>query len=129
MKERKEKKEEDKKSEHLNITVKGQDGSEVYFKVQKSKPFQSVMDAYCRKIGADIGATRFLFDGKQIKGTQTPEDLGMEDEDEITAMVLFCFECDALVLLLRRPPQLGSSHCSWFLESTNFLRHVTFAFC
>jgi len=45
------------------------------------------MKAYCSKIGADLESVRFLFDGARIQGTQTPQDLDMEDDDEIDAMV------------------------------------------
>mmetsp|Transcript_1100 Transcript_1100/g.1531 ORF Transcript_1100/g.1531 Transcript_1100/m.1531 type:complete len:93 (-) Transcript_1100:208-486(-) len=73
--------------EHLNLKVKSQDGNEVFFKVKKTTTFKRVMEAYCGKVGADMGAVRFLFDGNRISPEQTPADLGMEDEDEIDAMV------------------------------------------
>jgi len=74
-------------TEHLNLKVKSGDGNEVYFKVKKSTVFSKVMAAYCKKVGAEPDSVRFLFDGVRIQGSQTPEELQMEDEDVIDAMV------------------------------------------
>jgi len=75
------------KGDHLNLKVKSQDGNEIYFKVKKTTQFRKVMTAYCRKVGADFDSVRFLFDGTRIRPDQTPQELDMEDEDEIDAMV------------------------------------------
>ena len=45
------------------------------------------MDAYCARVGKEAGSIRFLFDGDRIAPDATPNELGMEDEDEIDAMV------------------------------------------
>eukprot|EP01084_Bolivina_argentea_P105258 188435_1 len=73
--------------EHLNLKVKAQDGTEVYFKVKKTTKLKKLMDAYCARVGKEPGSIRFLFDGDRIAPESTPLDLGMEDEDEIDAMV------------------------------------------
>jgi len=78
---------ENKSGDHLSLKVKSQDGNEVYFKVKKTTSFSKVMNAYCKKVGADPEQVRFLFDGQRLRQDQTPQDLGMEDEDEIDAMV------------------------------------------
>ena len=78
--------------EHLNLKVKAQDGTEVYFKVKKTTKLKKLMDAYCARVGKEAGSIRFLFDGDRIAPDSTPNDLGMEDEDEIDAMVEVC--CD-----------------------------------
>lgn len=49
------------------------------------------MDAYCARVGKEAGSIRFLFDGDRIAPDSTPNDLGMEDEDEIDAMVEVCY--------------------------------------
>lgn len=67
--------------------MKSQDGNEVYFKVKRTTEFRKVMNAYCKKVGADPDSVRFLFDGVRIRPEQTPADLNMEDEDEIDAMI------------------------------------------
>merc|ERR1711933_558302 len=73
--------------EHLNLKVKAQDGTEVYFKVKETTKLKKLMDAYCARVGKEAGSIRFLFDGDRIAPDSTPNDLGMEDEDEIDAMV------------------------------------------
>eukprot|EP01084_Bolivina_argentea_P232537 391917_1 len=73
--------------EHLNLKVKAQDGTEVYFKVKKTTKLKKLMDAYCARVGKEAGSIRFLFDGDRIAPDSTPNELNMEDEDEIDAMV------------------------------------------
>jgi len=74
-------------SVHLNLKVKSQDGNEVYFKVKKTTQLGKLMNAYCSRVGKDMSTVRFLFDGERIQPEATPEQLDMEDEDEIDAMV------------------------------------------
>jgi len=74
-------------SEHINIKVKSQDGNEIYFKVRRTTAFKEIMLAYCRKTGADVDSVRFLFDGTRIRPEQTPDQLDMEDEDEVDALI------------------------------------------
>eukprot|EP00475_Leptophrys_vorax_P033703 TRINITY_DN5341_c0_g1_i1.p1 TRINITY_DN5341_c0_g1~~TRINITY_DN5341_c0_g1_i1.p1 ORF type:complete len:113 (-),score=42.97 TRINITY_DN5341_c0_g1_i1:182-520(-) len=74
-------------SEHLNLKVKSQDGSSVYFKVKKTTQLRKLMEAYCKRVGKETSEVRFLFDGQRIEGDQTPQELEMEDDDEIDAMV------------------------------------------
>lgn len=63
----------------------------VYFKVKKTTKLKKLMDAYCARVGKEAGSIRFLFDGDRIAPDSTPNDLGMEDEDEIDAMVEVCW--------------------------------------
>merc|ERR1719200_79426 len=72
-------------SVHLNLKVKSQDGNEVYFKVKKTTQLGKLMNAYCSRVGKDMSTVRFLFDGERIQNEATPEQLDMEDEDEIDA--------------------------------------------
>jgi small ubiquitin-related modifier len=69
--------------EQLSLKVKGQDGNEVYFKVKRTTQFSKIMNAYCKKIGAESDSVRFLFDGNRLRADQTPGDLEMEDEGNI----------------------------------------------
>jgi len=41
------------------------------------------MEAYCSRQGKSMQSIRFLFDGERINADQTPNDLGMDDEDTI----------------------------------------------
>ena len=45
------------------------------------------MNAYCSRQNLDQGQMVFLYDGERISPENTPEQLGMEDNDEIDAMI------------------------------------------
>lgn len=75
------------KEEQINLKVKTQDGNAVFFKVKKTTSFKKLMDAYCKRTGVDPASVRFLFDGVRLQPDETPLDVGIEDEDEIDAMV------------------------------------------
>ena len=72
---------------HINIKVKGQDGTEIYFKIKRTTQLKKLMDAYCSRQGIQANMCRFIFDGERIKDDDTPESLEMENGDEIDAMV------------------------------------------
>jgi small ubiquitin-related modifier len=76
-----------KTTTHLNLKVKAQDGTEIFFKVKPTTKFGKLMDAYCGRVGVDATSVRFLFDGERLTREQTPGELDMEDEDEIDAMI------------------------------------------
>merc|ERR1711933_57865 len=73
-------------SEHLNIKVK-QDDSEIVFKIKKSTPLKKLMSAYCQRNSLDQSQIVFLYEGQRIVAENTPDALGMEDGDEIDAMI------------------------------------------
>ncbi|KAL3508450.1 hypothetical protein ACH5RR_027851 [Cinchona calisaya] len=81
--------EEDKKptDQHINLKVKGQDGSEVFFRIKRSTQLKKLINAYCERQSVDLASMAFLFDGRCIQGEQTPDQLEMEDGDEIDAML------------------------------------------
>ena len=71
------------KDESLNIRLhKVPEGDETFFKVKTTTKLQRVFDAYAtaRYPGRDL---RFLLDGERLRGDQTPEDVDMEDGDQI----------------------------------------------
>lgn len=61
--------------QHLNLKVKAQDGTEVFFKVKKTTPFRKLMEAYCQRQGVPANSYRFLFDGERLRAEQTPADV------------------------------------------------------
>ena len=73
--------------EQLNIKVKAQDGTEIFFKIKKSTQLKKLMDAYCQRQGFSANQCRFIFDGERIKDDDTPTNLEMENGDEIDVMV------------------------------------------
>ena len=61
-----------KDSEHINIKVKSQDGSEIFFKIKKTTQLKKLMDAYSQRQGLAANSCRFIFDGERVKDTDTP---------------------------------------------------------
>lgn len=45
------------------------------------------MNAYCDRQSVDFNSIAFLFDGRRLRAEQTPDELEMEDGDEIDAML------------------------------------------
>lgn len=73
--------------QQVSLKVVNADGAEMFFKIKKGTLLKKLIDAYCKKQGITRASVRFLFDGSPIDEGKTPEDLGMEDDDVIDAMV------------------------------------------
>ncbi|KAB2636571.1 small ubiquitin-related modifier 1-like [Pyrus ussuriensis x Pyrus communis] len=82
-----EKKPLDQSAAHINLKVKGQDGNEVFFRIKHTTQLKKLMTAYCDRQSVDLNSVAFLFDGRRLRPEQTPEELEMEDGDEIDAML------------------------------------------
>ncbi|CAL5390398.1 unnamed protein product [Camellia sinensis] len=76
-------------SAHINLKVKGQskDGNEVFFRIKRSTQLKKLMNAYCDRQSVEFNSIAFLFDGRRLRAEQTPDELEMEDGDEIDAML------------------------------------------
>ncbi|KAG6499429.1 small ubiquitin-related modifier 2-like [Zingiber officinale] len=72
---------------HINLKVKRQDEKEVFFRIKRSTQLQKLMKAYCDRESVHINYFVFLFDGRKLRGEQTPNELEMEEGDEINAML------------------------------------------
>ncbi|VDN98460.1 unnamed protein product [Rodentolepis nana] len=73
----------DKSSEPINLTVHGQDGSIIHFKIKKSTPFKKLMTAYCHRLGYTLNNVRFTCDGEHINQDDTPESMDIDNNDTI----------------------------------------------
>lgn len=73
--------------QQVSLKVVNADGAEMFFKIKKGTQLKKLIDAYCKKQGITRASVRFLFDGSPVDESKTPEDLGMEDDDVIDAMV------------------------------------------
>ncbi|GJW80188.1 ubiquitin-like protein SMT3 [Tanacetum coccineum] len=73
--------------DHINLKVKGQDGNEVFFRIKRSTQLKKLMNAYCDRQSVEINSIAFLFDGRRLRAEQTPDELEMEEGDEIDAML------------------------------------------
>uniref|UniRef100_A0A2C9W982 Small ubiquitin-related modifier n=1 Tax=Manihot esculenta TaxID=3983 RepID=A0A2C9W982_MANES len=69
------------------ISRAGHDGNEVFFRIKRSTQLKKLMNAYCDRQSVEMNSIAFLFDGRRLRGEQTPDELEMEDGDEIDAML------------------------------------------
>lgn len=74
-------------AQQISLKVVNADGAEMFFRIRRGTLLKKLIDAYCKKQGISRGSVRFLFDGAPIDESKSPEDLGMEDDDVIDAMV------------------------------------------
>eukprot|EP00919_Chromeraceae_sp_WS-2016_P022608 GHVR01053681.1.p1 GENE.GHVR01053681.1~~GHVR01053681.1.p1 ORF type:complete len:101 (+),score=26.98 GHVR01053681.1:69-371(+) len=74
-------------SEHLNLKVKATDGNEVHFRIKRTTKLEKLMTAYCTRLGQNIDAVRFMFDGDHVRKEQSPNDIGLDDGDVLDAML------------------------------------------
>ncbi|KAJ1395809.1 Ubiquitin-like domain superfamily [Sesbania bispinosa] len=73
--------------EQIDLKVTGQDGLETFYRIKRSTQLRKLMNAYCEEKSVDFNAIVFLFDGRRLRGEQTPDELEMNDGDEIDAML------------------------------------------
>lgn len=73
--------------ECFEISVKSQDGNEIRFKIRPTSRFGKVVDAYCKRSGVERDTVRFLFDGQRLEEDKTIGEIGLQDGDEVDAMV------------------------------------------
>eukprot|EP01046_Picozoa_sp_COSAG06_P033158 COSAG06_NODE_3365_length_5449_cov_2.510280_6_plen_167_part_00 len=71
----------------MSISVRGQDGTQLYFKIKRRSPLKMPLDVYSQRQGGTPSAYRFFFDGVRIFETQTPASLEMESDDVIEAVL------------------------------------------
>ncbi|KAF8364587.1 hypothetical protein HHK36_033442 [Tetracentron sinense] len=64
-----------------------EDGNEVFFRIKRVTQLRKLMTAYCDRQSVEFNSIAFLFDGRRLRGEQTPDELEMEDGDEIDAML------------------------------------------
>ena len=74
-------------NQEINIKVKDQRGTAICFKMKRSIKLKKLMQTYCARNGYPQNSVRFLYEGEEIRETDTPERLKMEDGDMIETMV------------------------------------------
>ncbi|KAB1202601.1 Small ubiquitin-related modifier 2 [Morella rubra] len=70
----------------INLKVNSKAGYHVLFRIKRSTQLKKLMNAYCDRLSMERHAIVFLFDGRLLREEETPDELGMEDGDEIDAM-------------------------------------------
>ena len=72
----------------IHLKVRSQDDDEVFFKIKRSTQLKKLMDKYCERQGiSNINNVRFLFDGERLVETNTPDELQMQNGDEIDVVI------------------------------------------
>nr|XP_009780672.1 PREDICTED: small ubiquitin-related modifier 1-like [Nicotiana sylvestris] len=72
----------------LNLRIKSQDGSFVYFKVKPTSVMKEIFKSYAKsKQILEYKTFRFLFNGKRLYSKKTVNESGLKDDDEIDAMM------------------------------------------
>ncbi len=71
----------------ISIRVIGQDGGEVFFKVRSNVRVGKIFAAYCNRKAVAQSSVRFLFDGQRLDESKTLEELGIENDDVIDALL------------------------------------------
>ena len=66
---------------HVKIRIEFQDSVDVY-KIKKDQSFKKLINKFCARHGVDYSVVRFIYDGKKLRPVDTPNTMGMEDEEE-----------------------------------------------
>jgi len=72
---------------HVQLRVRNHQGGEVQFKIKKTSGLKKLMDAYCSRVGVNINEVRFMVDGERVTENDTPDQLGLGDDDLIDVSV------------------------------------------
>ncbi|XP_019156496.1 PREDICTED: small ubiquitin-related modifier 2-like [Ipomoea nil] len=70
---------------YIELKVQMQNQRDHYFTIRRNEALQTVLVGYCKLEDKEFEATRFFFDGKRVQACDTPDELGMEEEDVIDA--------------------------------------------
>ena len=71
----------------VTIVIRNQQGlNSPPMKIKRTDPMKKVLDFYGRSEGAEPGVFVYLWDGRRIHGNETPNQLELEDEDQIDAL-------------------------------------------
>ena len=74
-------------NEVVTIKVCAQDGTHLFFKINRDARLEKLKAAFCRRQKVRADSVRFLFDGQLIFPEQTPKELDIEDGDIIDVTV------------------------------------------
>ena len=77
-------------NEGITITVKDQNGEETMFKIKRGTKLGKVFHLFAQRKGIEMGQLIFMLDGERIGERDTPSSLGLEDEDQIDAILAQC---------------------------------------
>ena len=70
---------------YIKLRMVGEDCEEMHFSVKKTTPLSKLMRRYSESKGVGVTSLRFFFDGLRISDSNTAEDVGLTENDEIVA--------------------------------------------
>lgn len=76
------------------------DSHEVHFRVKLGTPMAKLKRSYADRIGVNVNALRFLFDGRRINDNDTPKSLEMEEDDVIEVEIVISSHAGGVLLKL-----------------------------
>lgn len=68
---------------YITIKVKDGTGDDTMFTIKKITKMKKVFDVYAQVKGIEEGSLCFMLDGERVGDNDTPELLGLEDDDQI----------------------------------------------
>ncbi|CAO1942298.1 unnamed protein product [Urochloa humidicola] len=75
-------------SSYINIKVNNyMTFEDVFIRMNRYSKMQRLMDLYCDRQSVDLHSFTFLEGGRRICGSETPDEIGLEDGDEIVALL------------------------------------------
>ncbi|XP_062019436.1 uncharacterized protein LOC133736017 [Rosa rugosa] len=72
--------------EPITLQVQNQNHGDIYYRTGRTVSLGNILKDYCERKGLVYGEMRFIYDGKRVRSTHTPQQLEMEDDFVIDAM-------------------------------------------
>ena len=70
-------------SEYIQLKVVQENSTEIQVRVKQNSELVELKQTYSDMVGVPISSLRFLFHGTRIDGTESPQSLDMETDDQI----------------------------------------------
>ena len=71
----------------MTVSVRNQRGEDTFFKVKLHTRIGKLLNAYANRTGQPVDTIRFLLDGERLSPEDTMESAGLENEDQIDAVL------------------------------------------
>ncbi|WJX85092.1 hypothetical protein P8452_67596 [Trifolium repens] len=82
----------DYKFDERDEEVNSQDGIKVSFKIKRNTQLKELMNAHCDQQSIELDSIVFLYDGRQFKAEQTPDELVLESRISVHCTVFHSFK-------------------------------------
>lgn len=80
--------EQDNKNQIIQISVASANFEDVVFKIKQTTRFEKLFKTYLQKYNLlDSKAVRFIYEGETIQPDQSPESIGLKDQETIECVI------------------------------------------